>query len=252
MASIFAQVFSSMSEVKEPLPRRTKWPVKTEGKPDEDAVPKGPKPTLMMPTSAEAVFNNLVCREVIDPSAPLEPASQTIKLLRDTVEAIAAGNEIKPFKEYLQRVSTNQPEKADLIISQLNQINDERIPGLVEMVDHSERMIRRAAMRNDMTVGEALVVWREARSELTNVRKTKEVNQQKAVDSVTVVEKIDVAHQTIERSVQQKWEYTSPMGREVIRKKVWELKKAEQARQVAEKATVTVESTVEKVPEPVA
>lgn len=194
---------------------------------------------MMIPTSDTALVNNLVCREILDPQGPLDPPSPTIALLKNTVAAIATGSDIAPYKAELQRITANRPEKSGLVLAQLSQIDEERIPGFVEMQDYSERILRRATRRSEMSVAEALAVWRLANQELTVLRKSKSDSKEHTVDSVTVMDKIDVSSQHITRTVAHKWEQTSPLGREVIRKKIWELK-----REMAKDA-IQVESKVE-------
>lgn len=187
-----------------------------------------PQPLLQPPSSPQAILNNLVCREVVDPSGPLEPVSETVTILQATVEAMAKGTDIAPFKDHITRVATNQPEKGDVIRSYMNQINHELIADLAIMRAHSMRIIKRASSRNDMSVAEALVVWRMCNEQLPDLQKG--LGSDKAVDSVTVVEKIDYARQQAERITHREWDGTSPQGRELIRKKLWEVKREVQAK----------------------
>src|SRR5579885_2992775 len=50
-----------------------------------------PQPVLQPPTSPQAILNNLVCREVVDPSGPLDPISPTVISLQATVDAMSKG-----------------------------------------------------------------------------------------------------------------------------------------------------------------
>ena len=47
----------------------------------------------------------------------------------------------------------------------------------------------------------------------------------KAVDYMGAVEKIDTNKQKVESEVRSRWEGTTPQGRELIRKKLWEIKR---------------------------
>ncbi len=182
------------------------------------------RPVFMEPTSPHAVTNNLVCRDQIDPQEPLEPLSPTITGLRDTVKAMSMGHDIGPHKEHIQQIAANQPEKGDVVRAYINQANHELIADLVEMRHNSIRHIKRAARRNDVSVSEALVVWRMCNDQLPDLTRGLSEND-KAVDTLTVVEKIDYHRQQVERSVQEKWQGTTPQGREIIRKKLWEIRR---------------------------
>jgi len=253
-----------MTEESEPLPRRTRWPSANhhDKKPDkaaDTAARKGlsdnditvdkvedkkpvvkpiMQPAIRLPTSDEAVLTNLMSRELLAPFAPLPPPSPTVELLAKTVATISNGGDITPFKEHLERVSANKPEKSELILSQLDQINDERIPRLVELQDNSERVIVSASRRGDVNVTEALIAWKLANQELALILKAKQDRAQ-PVDGKAAVEKISTANQQIDRTVAIKWEYTSPQGREIIRKKLWQLK-----REIVATQTTTTETII--------
>lgn len=180
-------------------------------------------PLMMESASQAAVLNNLICREILHPSGPLEPLSTTVTTLQDTVNAMSRGTDIAPFKDHIQRVAANQPEKGDVIRAYLNQLDHELIADLAVMRANSMRFIKRASSRSDITVGEALVIWRMCNEQLPDLKKG--LSSDKPVDTVTVVQKIDYRQQQIERSVQHQWEGTTPQGRELIRKKLWEVKR---------------------------
>jgi len=241
-------------KTEEPLPKRSRWaekpptrsqwakpkPFKPEaedvdvavvGTPNDKAAllaaeetVRGLKPVVMLPTSEAAVLNNLACRELIDPSGPIDPPSPTIRLLRSTVHAIARGNDISAYKEELARISANQGEKTDLVLSQLSQLDTERLPALVEMNDNFTRLIQAASRRKDVTVGEAMAGWRIAKEEISQLRQKLEANRTLNVDGNLAVDKIDSSHQIANSVTAEKWQYTTPQGRELIRKALWEIK----------------------------
>ena len=186
---------------------------------------------FMEPTSPAAVLNNMICRAQMDPDAEaLEPLSPTITGLAQTVKAMSLGQDIAPFKAHIQQVASNQPEKGDVVRSFVNQANHELIADVVEMRANVVRHVKRATRSNGVTVGEGIVVWKMCNDLLPALTDGLSKND-RAVDTVTVVEKIDYQRQQTERSVQRRWEGTTPQGRELIRKKLWELKRELQAEQ---------------------
>jgi len=252
--------------IPEPMPRRTRWPSlqrKVQDEPDDKKAVKTSKPppdselqevkytqkdeplmqpVVRMPTSDEAVITNLISRELSTPSGPLDPPSLTVGLLAKTIATISSGGDITPYREHLERVSANKPEKSELILSQLDQINDERIPRLVELQDNSERVIVAASRRHDVNVTEALIAWRLANQELALILKAKQDRAQ-PVDGKAAVEKISTTQQQVDRTVAIKWEYTSPQGREIIRKKLWGTKREIIASQTVTAETIPAETT---------
>lgn len=181
------------------------------------------RPVPMEPVSEMAILNNLVCREELYPSGPLPPPSPTITGLQNVMDAISHGADITPFKENIDRVVSNKPEKGELLGSYLEQADREALVKMVVMRDTSLRVINQATARTDMSVSEALVIWRMTSDQIPGLAKG--VGKEKPVDGSHVVEKIDFNKAVVEREVTRRWEGTTPQGRELIRKKVWAVKR---------------------------
>lgn len=176
-------------------------------------------PVMMEPLSQAAILNNLLCREELDPSGPLPPPSPTIIGLQKVSDAIANGEDITPYKENIERVLANQPEKGELLRSYINQADKEALTDMTIMRQRSLAVIKQASLRSDLHLSEALVVWRTCNEQIPLLSKK---DADKPVDGANVVEKIDYHKQQVEREVQKRWEGTTPQGRELIRKRVWE------------------------------
>lgn len=187
------------------------------------------RPVPMEPFTDMAILNNLVCREEINPSGELPPPSPTITGLQNVMDAIARGEDIAPYKENIERVLANQPEKGELIGSYINQANKEALADMVVMRAGSLRVIKQATARTDLSMSEALVVWRMTSDQIAALNKGIGTDE-KPVDGAHVVEKIDYNKTKVERDVARRWEGTTPQGRELIRKKLWEVERAEQAK----------------------
>lgn len=205
------------------------------------------RPQFVEPTSPHAVLSNLVSRSSLDPQEELEPLSPTITSLKNTVRAMSLGESIEPHKEHIQQIAANQPEKGDVVRAHVNQADFELLADYVEMRQNAVRHIKRASRRNDLSVSEALVVWRMTNDEIPTMVKNIGKND-KAVDTTTVVEKIDFRRQQVERTVQQRWAGTTPQGRELIRKKLWKLKRDLLAQNGIHPPRIEVDAT--EAPEP--
>jgi hypothetical protein len=192
--------------------------------PEADEQPPHYNPVPMEPGSPEAVLNNLMVRELTDPSGPMEALSPTIGTLKKLVNGLTYGNDISDIKRDITRIAQHQPEKSDVFNAIINLIDQERVADAVEMRAGTEKILKRAVKRGDLSTGEALVVHRLTNNIIQEVL-ARQADSNKGVDTVTIVEKVDYARQHVERSIQQKWDGTSPQGREIIRKKIFELKK---------------------------
>lgn len=181
------------------------------------------RPVPMLPGSDMAVMNNMICREELYPSGPIPPPSPTITGLKDVMHAIATGTDLTPFKENIERVTSNQPEKGEVVNAYLKQADKEVLVKMVAMRDRAVTIIEHVSARTDMTVSEALVVWKMTSDQIPGL--SKNVGTEKPVDRAHVIEKIDYSKATVERDVRRRWEGTTPQGRELIRKKLWEVKR---------------------------
>lgn len=203
-------------------------------------------PGLVPPTSPNAVLSNLVSRDESTPTRDVAPPSPTILGLQRLIQSIANHEPLQPHRDNIEQVVSNMPEKSELINAFLSQIDSEFTVNLVIMRDRVFRVIMRASERGDITVQEGMVLWRLANEQLALIGKKA---NEKPVDGAHAVEKIDHSHQRMERESQRRWEGTTPQGRELIRKRLWEIKQEMSAKvEVTETYTETVEE--ENEPEP--
>jgi hypothetical protein len=191
-------------------------------------------PVPMEPGTPEAVMNNLLVRELSDPTGPLEPLSRTVGTLQHLVSGLTEGTEITGIRSEITRVSQHQPEKIAVFNALMNLIDMERAADAVEIRGGVEKILKRSVRRGDLSTGEALVLLKYSNGVIQEVR-DRVTEETKGVDTVTVIEKVDYTQQHVDKSVQARWEGTSPQGREIIRKKLFELKKTV-------KTTITVPS----------
>lgn len=198
---------------------------------------------LVPPTSATAIINNLVARELLNSSGPVEPVSATVGILSRLIRAMSGGEDIADIKEALTRIVTNQQEKAKIYASVLNQIDQERSMDWIIVRAQVEKLVKRASLRGDMSTPELMAVWHLANDSITTTQNRQDKTE--SVDTVTIVEKVDVSRQESEHSAQQRWENTTPQGREIIRKKLFTLKREVMTNQQAAQGglQVTIQKT---------
>lgn len=183
------------------------------------------RPEMVLPTSSGGVLNNLVARETAGPSGDVEPISETVHILQQLTSSISRGDDIGNIRTAIVRISSNQPEKADVFQSILNLINQERVSDAVFMRAGVEKVLKRAIGRGDLSTSECLAVW-EMSNDIIRDYEAKAGKQNKAVDTITVVEKVDLRTMEAERITQQKWSDTTPQGRQIIRMKLFDLKRS--------------------------
>ena len=144
-------------------------------------------------------------------------------VLTKLAEGTATDGDISSVKDELVRIAGNQLEKADVFSSVMNQIDHERLVDWTFIRAQSEKEIKRAASRGDMSTIEAVTVYNLANEAINQIQQRQP--KTKPVDTVAVVEKVDVKRQHTDRTLEARWAGTTPQGREIIRKKLYDLKK---------------------------
>lgn len=223
-------------------PKDPEPPPKTPDPKNPDPAPedkKFAKPEMMLPTTPSAVVNNLIARKMNDGGPPAEPISNTVKVLTRLSSAVSSGSDISDIKTDIVRIVSNQPEKADIFQSVLNCVDQERTSDMVEIRAIVEKELKRAVQSGGLTTTECLAVWDIANT-IIEKNQAKSAKMNKPVDSSNI-QKVDVSRIETEHLVQQKWEGTTPQGRQIIRMKLFELKRhvaveVEQAKEEEEPA----------------
>jgi hypothetical protein len=203
-------------------------------------------PVMLPPTSPQAVLNNLIAEDILNPSAPLEPISPTIEAMAKVVQGISTDGDLTCVKTDMTRTATNRMEKSEIVTSFLAQIDHERLPDWCYVRAKMEKRIKRAADRGEINTNQAIVVYGLANEAIDGIQSRQP--KTKPVDASTVVEKVDVKKVEAEASMEARWAGTTPQGREIIRKKLYRLKKTILAEMEAS-GTVT-EITSEAAPAP--
>ena len=180
-------------------------------------------PVMVPPTSAAAVINNLIAEDILNPATPLEPVSHTHDVLAALVAGMSKDGDIASVKDELTRIAANQTEKADVITTVLNQIDHERLADMLFMRAKMEKHLKRAASRGEINTSQAMAIYGLA-DETIKAIQAKQAKT-KPVDSGTTVAKVDSSQQIAERHAADRWEGTTPQGREIIRKKLFTLKR---------------------------
>lgn len=206
------------------------------------------QPVVLPPSSPQAILNNLLVRDQQHPEEDLEPVSPTIIGLQNTVTALTNASSVEPYREHIEQVTANQPEKNEVIFSYVNQADHEYLCDLITMRHHAMRHMKRAIRRGDISSHEAIVIWQHADNRIPAIKKELKDNT-KSVDTSSVVEKIDYHRQQVEYTVMKRWEGTTPQGRELIRKKLYKLKKEIRIQQGISSAIFEPPELAEDMPE---
>lgn len=176
----------------------------------------------MLPTNDGAIINNLVAR-TMDDGPPAEPVNELVMVLTRLSQAFCTGADISDIKTSLVRIISNQPEKADMIQGVMNTLDHVRTADWAEVRALVEKEIKRAVKSGKATVAECLAIYNLANAAIEK-NQAKSAKMNKPVDSSSI-QKVDVSQIETAHLIQQKWEGTTPQGRQIIRMKLFELKR---------------------------
>ena len=180
------------------------------------------KPELLLPTNEGAVVNNLIAR-TMDDGPPAEPVSEIVNVIIRLSQAFASGADISDIRTSLVRIISNQPEKADMLQGVMNTLDHVRTADWAEVRALVEKELKRAVKSGKATTSECLAIWNIANTAIEK-NQAKSAKMNKPVDSANV-QKVDISQIESEHFIQQKWEGTTPQGRQIIRMKLFELKR---------------------------
>jgi hypothetical protein len=186
------------------------------------------KPEKVLPQNQDDVLNNVLARELADPSPT--PAGDTddpnIGILNELAQGLSHGSDLNHVKDDVVRVASNQPEKIGVFQSVMRAIDLNRVNDFVQIRAHSEKEMKRAALRGDLKSWEHLALMRYSNDNIHQILASfKEGNGTTGVDSITLIEKVDFARQQHDAEVDKRYKNTTPQGREMIRKQIFVFKK---------------------------
>lgn len=189
--------------------------------------PLSPTPVEFPRNEAEAM-NNVLCRDVVHPETQDDvPADPTVEVLSQLVSGIVNGTDLNPVKDTVQRILSHQRDKAELIASVLQNHEFHRVAEWTRVRAENERRLYKASLRGDLTTAESIAFMRTANQEINafvdRVTLLSKNNQQ-ALDT-GVVEKVDTANIQEDPSALEHFKGTTPHGREIIRRRLFALKK---------------------------
>lgn len=208
-----------------PRAKRVKKPAFT-----QPAIP----PITAEPTTAElvtpvpdkpvtdATAQQLINMLAVDDGQP-PPPNPVIEKLNSIVDALAKGENIAPYREFIERICSNLAEKNDLIKALLQQADHEALVKYISMRASGLHASELYAKRNKLTQIEALTFMKCGSDGIATLRAC--LNDGKPMDATGTIGKIDYHSQQSQRATEKRWEGTTPQGRELIRKHLWKVER---------------------------
>jgi hypothetical protein len=199
-----------------PQPKRSRRPVAV--------------PTPVMPGSEDDILNNVLCREIADPTDYQEPEDPSLPVLNRIARALVSGENITQDTEAVRGLTAYILEKRELYdaisvgIHDLHEKNEwQQIKAVIV------RELRKMARRGDLKSYEYLALLKLSVTQLKDIDERQ--TNMRPVDALSLLHKLDTNRQVEELKVEAKYRGTTPQGREIIRKQVFLFqKKIEEAK----------------------
>jgi hypothetical protein len=183
-----------------------------------------------LPDSPEALINNVLCREIGDPSpAGSEASDPNLTILEELAKGLTTGTDLNHVRDDVLRIAANQPEKVNVIKSMLLAIDLNRAARFAKVRDKAEAELARAAMRGDLKSTEYLAFLRFSTTELKDILARLDpheiMHSTGSVDSQAMLDRMDHQKQAQEAAQAEQFKGTTPQGMEIVRKQVYKIKK---------------------------
>lgn len=173
----------------------------------------------VMPTSEDAVLNNLLCRELADPTDYQEPPDPSLVVMDRVARAMLGGEDINRDSPAVQKLVAYLLEKSELytalqVAHNLHELNEWTQTNAI-----AQKELRKLARRGDLKSYEYLALLRlgEGRAKMLK----EELSNVHPVDATTLIHRLDSGKQLSELKIEQKYRGTTPQGREIIRKQIF-------------------------------
>lgn len=195
------------------------------------------RPVEQLPVSRDAVLNNALVKEIMNPSPDSEPEDLSLPVMREIVRAALEGKDLGEMEERIKQLSTMIHDKHALLQAIINGPHalHEKYEWLAVRT-RTDRELRKMARRGDLSSSELLVVAALASERIQEI--DKEIRGAPPADPITVVHRIENNRKRDDASMAKVLEGTTPQGREIVRKQVYRIRKqVQEHREKAAKET---------------
>jgi hypothetical protein len=188
------------------------------------------QPQPVLPDNPDAILNNVLCREINDPSPGGEEAPDPhLTILAELTKGLTHGSDLNHVREDVFRIASNQQEKVNVIKSILRGVDMNRVSDFVSIRAVAEKALLKAAHRGDLKSTEYLTFLRYASTGLDGIMKnlsSDEVAKAAGNDSASMIERMDHTRQAQEDSAAKELKGVTPFGGEIIRRQIFKMEKA--------------------------
>lgn len=142
------------------------------------------------------------------------------------------GTDLTPIRDDVTRILSSHEDKARIVAALVQNHDYHRINLLLQMRAEQEKRLWRASRRGDLSTPESLAFFRMATGEINRITETLRDNKAtiNITDGSAMVDKVDTTRRDTDKQLIEAYSTTTPHGREIIRKRLYDMKKAVMAK----------------------
>jgi len=178
----------------------------------------GPSYALLATKAAEFVCD-VVARQMQQPQpVTINITDPSLGILQEVVDSFQNGKSILHLKDALMQLTTNQEQRAELISALVLSHDYSRLTKYIAVREHLEDKVLEAALRDDLSPAEQLMLLRLVGDETTALENKVQGSSTGIKDMMALMNKVDYQLQVGEHSLRTKYAKTTPQGREIVRR----------------------------------
>lgn len=173
----------------------------------------------VLATKAVGVVCDTLARQLLLPQqTTITITDPSIGVLQEVVDSFQNGKSIAHLQGVLSQLTTNQEQRAELISALVLSHDYNRLVKYMAVREHLEDQVMEAALRDDLTPAEKLMMLRLVGDETAALENKVQSSSTGIKDMVSLMNKVDYQLQVGEHSLRAKYAKTTPQGREIVRR----------------------------------
>lgn len=142
------------------------------------------------------------------------------------IDGFKKGESLEPIRDKVRKLITAQESRAELVQSMMVMHDLDRLPKFLSARRSIETFLTQCAQRSDLSPAEGLAFLKLIQDEIVNIGNSVRSRAASVRDVEDLVDKADFVAQLSDEQIIKKFEKTSPLGREIIRKVSFRILKA--------------------------
>lgn len=154
------------------------------------------------------------------------PVDPILDAIEKVISGFKNGESLEPIRDKVRRLITAQESRAELIQSMMVMHDLDRLPKFLAARSRIETFLTECAQRGDLSPAEGMAFLKLIQDEIKDIGANVRSKSTSVRDVEDLVDKADFVAQLSDEQLAKKFEKTSTLGREIIRKVSYRILKA--------------------------